>query len=203
MAKAAERKHRAGGRARARAPRPSRRRLAALLRPQGFRLANGSRLTMRPVRDADADGVRAAFYRLSDDSRYQRFMAPVREITPDMVQRSVHPDPAREMVLVMVDSAGGTDIIAGGARFAGDADRDCCEFAVTVTDDWQRLGLGTRVMRKLLRVARAAGYKAMYGLVLAGNAPMLALARRLRFRIEDSSEGPRVKLVIRDLKDVS
>jgi L-amino acid N-acyltransferase YncA len=193
----------AAGRRAARGQRRSgKRRLAALLRPHGFRLANGRRLRIRPIRESDAEGLRAAFYRLSDESRYQRFMAPVKEITPDMVQRSTHPDPSREVVLVVTDSAGGTDIIVGGARFAGDAGRKCCEFAVTVVDDWQRLGLGTRVMRKLLRIARAMGYRTMYGYVLASNAPMLQLARDLGFHTEDSSDGPRVKLVIRDLRNL-
>jgi RimJ/RimL family protein N-acetyltransferase len=181
--------------------RTRRARAAALLRPHGFRLGNGRRLRIRPILASDAEGLRAAFYRLSDESRYQRFMAPVKEISPDMVQRATHPDPAREVALVIIDGAGGSEIIVGGARYAGDADGACCEFAVTVVDDWQGLGLGTRVMRKLMRVARAMRYRTIYGYVLASNAPMLALARRLGFRIEDSSDGPRVKLVIRELKN--
>lgn len=160
-------------------------------------------MKMRPIRESDAEGLRAAFNRLSDESRYQRFMAPVKEVTPDMLQRATHLDPSREVALVITHDTDGGEIIVGGARFAGDADHDCCEFAVTLVDDWQGVGLGGRLMRKLLRVAQAMGYKAMYGYVLASNAPMLALMRRLGFRIEDSSEGLRVKLVVRDLKGVS
>lgn len=158
---------------------------------------------MRPIRESDAEGLRAAFYRLSDESRYQRFMAPVKELTPEMLERATRLDPSREVALVITHGADAGEIIAGGARFAGDPDHDCCEFAVTLVDDWQGLGLGRRLMRKLLRVAEAMGYRAMYGYVLAGNAPMLALMRRLGFRIEDSSEGPRVKLVVRDLPGIS
>lgn len=176
------------------------RRLAALLKPQGFRLPDGRLLRMRPIRESDAEGLRAAFHRLSDESRYQRFMAPVKEVTPEMLERATRLDPSREVALVMTHGGEEAGIIVGGARFAGDADHDCCEFAVTLVDDWQGLGLGGRVLRKLLRVARAMGYKAMYGYVLAGNEPMLALVRGLGFRVEDSSDGPRVKLVVRGLE---
>jgi RimJ/RimL family protein N-acetyltransferase len=185
------------------ATRAGKARLAALLRPQGFRLRDGRLLRMRPIRESDAEGLRAAFHRLSEESRYQRFMAPVKEVTPDMLERATHLDPSREVALVITHGMDGGELIVGGARFVGDRDHDCCEFAVTLVDDWQGLGLGRRVMRKLLRVAEAMGYRAMYGYVLASNAPMLALMRRLGFRVEDSSEGLRVKLVVRDLGGVS
>ncbi|HET9702005.1 MAG TPA: GNAT family N-acetyltransferase, partial [Burkholderiales bacterium] len=128
-------------------------RLAALLRPGGFRLRDGRLLKMRPIRESDAEGLRAAFYRLSDESRYQRFMAPVKELTPEMLERATRLDPSREVALVITHGADAGEIIAGGARFAGDPDHDCCEFAVTLVDDWQGLGLGRRLMRKLMRVA--------------------------------------------------
>jgi len=182
--------------------RPSRRRLVALLRPYSFALADGRRLRLRPIRDTDAEGVRAAFYRLSDESRYQRFMAPLKDITADMMQKATHPAPGRDAALVAAWRGPGAEVIAGGARIAGDAGRDSCEFAVTVVDDWQGRGIGSRLMRKLLRVAQAMGYRTMVGYVLAGNARMLDLARRLGFRVENSSEGANVKLVIRDLKNL-
>ncbi|HSD60893.1 MAG TPA: GNAT family N-acetyltransferase, partial [Burkholderiales bacterium] len=166
--------------------------MAALLRPYSFALADGRRLRLRPIRETDAEGVRAAFYRLSDESRYQRFMAPLKDITPDLVRKATHPTPGRDVALVAAWRGPGAEVIAGGARIAGGADRACCEFAVTVVDDWQGRGIGSRLMRKLLRVAQAMGYRTMVGYVLAGNARMLDLARRLGFRVEDSSEGPNV-----------
>lgn len=182
--------------------RPSRRHLAALLRPYSFTLADGRRLRLRPIRETDAEGVRAGFYRLSDESRYQRFLAPLKEITPDMLRKATRPATGRDVALVAVWRGPGAEVIAGGARIAGGSDRTSCEFAVTVVDDWQGRGIGSRLMRKLLRVAQAMGYRTMIGYVLASNARMLDLARRLGFRVENSAEGSTVKLVTRNLRNL-
>jgi acetyltransferase len=55
------------------------------------------------------------------------------------------------------------------------------EVAVVVADAWQRRGIGTRLLRALAH--HASGYEALRGLILAENRAMLALARRLGFRV--------------------
>jgi L-amino acid N-acyltransferase YncA len=47
-------------------------------------------------------------------------------------------------------------------------------------------------MRELIRSARTRGLKSMEGFILAANAPMRKLARRLGFKETASDEGPGV-----------
>jgi GNAT superfamily N-acetyltransferase len=154
-------------------------------------LRDGRRVTIRPVCPDDAERFSAAFARLSSEARYSRFMGSIRDLPHEAIQRAVNPVRGRELALV-AESSG---LIVAGARYIVDAGGDSCEFAVTVADDWTRVGLASRMLEALLNAATSAGLKTMYGYVLAANGPMLELARRVGFEVTPSEGGPTVRLV--------
>jgi RimJ/RimL family protein N-acetyltransferase len=162
--------------------------------PHRVALRDGRSVMLRAVRADDAEGMQAAIVQLSEDARYTRFMAPLRELSPAMLERAVRPVAGRDLALVAVAGAGADDAIVGGARYIG-LDDGSCEFAVTIIDAWQGAGLASSLMKALIRDARARGLKRMDGYVLAANRPMLELARRLGFSVGPSEEGPSVRLV--------
>jgi L-amino acid N-acyltransferase YncA len=164
--------------------------------PMHVTLRDGRSVTIRAVRADDAGGMRAAFDSLSPEARYSRFMSPLMDLPPDLVERSTRPLPGLERAIVAVTGEGD---IAGGARYIKEASGEVCEFAVTLTRAWYGAGLASRLMGVLIRDARNCGLKHMEGYVLAENSSMLALARRLGFEIGASEEGPSVKLVRLDL----
>jgi GNAT superfamily N-acetyltransferase len=53
-----------------------------------------------------------------------------------------------------------------------------------IADSWQGRGIGSRLLAKLIEVARRRGLKRLYGDVLAMNRPMLELVRKLGFTLE-------------------
>ncbi|MGW5668562.1 N-acetyltransferase family protein, partial [Micromonospora sp. NPDC003776] len=63
------------------------------------------------------------------------------------------------------------------ANLLGEGDE--AEAALLVRDDWQRRGLGTALLRRLLGHAERAGYAAVLLHVQAENTPMLRAVRRL------------------------
>jgi GNAT superfamily N-acetyltransferase len=123
-------------------------------------------------------------------SRYNRFLQHKKHLSPAALARGVHPLPGRDFVFVAtVPRTGGFDVV-GAAQYvrATPADDSTCEFAITVAEDWRGSGLARELLASLLRRARRDGYTAMIGLVLADNAPMLALARKLGFGVEPTPE---------------
>ncbi|MDT3678027.1 MAG: GNAT family N-acetyltransferase [Burkholderiaceae bacterium] len=155
-------------------------------RPRRLALRDGREVTVREIEESDASEIVDAFERLSDQSRYSRFLQYKKHLDPAAVERGVHPRPGIDFVLVAtVPAAHGIDIV-GAAQYlrsnAGDA--NTCEFAVTVAEEWRRQGLATALISRLVRRARRDGYDAIVGDVLASNLPMLALARDLHFDIE-------------------
>ena len=78
-------------------------------------------------------------------------------------------------------------------------DGESCEFALVVADAWQRRGIGSRLLTMLMEGARNRGFRMIEGQVLAENAPMLTLVRRLGFRVERTPNSPGVYNVSRAL----
>jgi acetyltransferase len=156
---------------------------------------------LREISEADGPEIVQAFDRLTSDSRYYRFMQHKRQLDPAALERGVHPRPGRDFAFVAtIPAADGIDIV-GAAQYvrAEGKRRKTCEFAITVAEDWRGTGLAAQLLASLVRRARRDGYKTMEGSVLAGNTPMLALARKLRFSVHPVPEDATVVRVQRTL----
>ena len=171
--------------------------------PVAVRLRDGREVTVRAIRADDADKLQTAIRRLSAESRYSRFFSAMSELTPQLLERATFPDAMRELQLVAVAGSGAEEEIIGGARYAAAATDGDCEFAVAVVDEWHRRGLARLLLETLMRAARDRGFVRMEGYILATNAAMLGLAKRLGFATIKSPEGPTVCLVRRDLGSVA
>jgi RimJ/RimL family protein N-acetyltransferase len=170
--------------------------------PTELSLRDGRRVTLRTVQPGDREAVQAAIMLLSPEARYARFMAPLRELSPQMLNRAVNPTPERELQLVAICERAGKETIVGGARYAAAPGSSDCEFALTVAEEWQGQGLARQLLEVLMQAARAAGFQRMEGYILASNSRMLGLARRLGFERVESPEGPTVHAVRRDLSAI-
>lgn len=166
---------------------------------ESWQLPDGSAATLRPIRAADMELERAFVRNLSPQSKFKRFMGELKELSPDQLYGFTHPDPEREAAYVVIRSSVAGEEQIGVGRFAIEAGGGRCEFAVTIADAWQGLGLGKRIMGALIRDATARGLKQMEGFVLATNARMLDFCRGLGFTIEPCPDDPTVRVVRRDL----
>ena len=166
-----------------------------------WQTSEGESVTLRPIRPEDA-GIEQAFVRgLSPESRHFRFMDTLRELTPMMLARFTQIDYDREMAFVATIGRAGQEVEIGVCRYITNPDGDSCEYAVVVADDWQRRGLGRRLMTQLIEVARARGLQTMIGHVLGSNHGMLDLCHALGFAITESPDDPNVRRVTLALND--
>ena len=162
-------------------------------------LRDGTRLTIRPIRPADMDLEKVFVKKLSDYSRYYRFMQPIRELSPAMLEHFTHPDYDREMALIAIANQGGSEEEIGVARFVKYPDGRQCEFALAVADAWHGKGVGTALMQALMTYARSVGLESMEGFVLSTNQAMLKLVRFLGFSLEISKDDPTQMTAWKDL----
>ena len=165
-----------------------------------WKIGDGRAVHARPIRPEDAQLLLGFFDKLSSESRYMRFMEDIDELTPAMVARLTQIDYDREMALIATTSdEDGTEQMIGSARYAVAADGQSVEFALVVSDDWQRYGLGRRLMGALIEVARGRAYRAIYGDVLGKNTKMLRLMHSLGFLVQPHPEESALRRVTKDL----
>ena len=160
-------------------------------------LRDGTPVLLRPIKSADATAEVVFFNRLSDHTRYQRFMMAVHEMTPEMVKHFTDVDYQRDMAFVATQGAGAEEEIIGVARYV--ARGKVCEFAVAVIDEWQHRGLGTLLMKRLMRYARSRGHKVMQGSTFSTNTAMVDFAQKLGFTTHVDPDGPTSTLLRRKL----
>jgi acetyltransferase len=164
-------------------------------------MRDGRMVTVRAVRPEDAALTLDFFNRLSPETRYFRFMERLQELPPALVARFTQVDYDREMALIaLVDEVGGPAQI-GAARYALMADGESVEFALVVSDDWQRSGLGRRLMDALMDCAREKSYHYIVGDVLSENQKMLRLMSSLGFSILPHPDGAEMRRVVKPLQD--
>ena len=172
---------------------------------QEWTMNNGQIATIRPIRPEDADMEQEFVKNMSDESRYYRFMDTLRELTQTMLVRFTQIDYDREMALIATvadESEGapeGKELQIGVARYVVSPDGESVEFALAVGDDWQKCGVGRKLMTALIECARMKGYRAVVGDVLSTNAKMFRLMTSLGFTIHPHPEDTAVKRVVKPL----
>ena len=167
---------------------------------KNLELGDGTAVIIRPIRPEDAELEQTFVRNLSEESRYNRYMSSIKQLSQTMLVRFTQLDYDREMALAMTrEGANGQEEQLAVARFITDPDNEACEFALVVADDWQGHGIGHLMMSSLFAAAEEQGLKIMRGEVLAGNKGMLKLMRKLGFSVETHPEDRALTIVTKQL----
>ncbi|MAR93031.1 MAG: GNAT family N-acetyltransferase [Pseudomonadales bacterium] len=164
-----------------------------------WQMKNGEDVWIRPIRPEDAEQEKAFIESLSERSRYYRFMHNVKRVTPEMLARFTQIDYHREMALVALVKVAGQWQEIGVSRYVVNPDGASCEFAVVVSDQWHRTGIGHKLMELLIEAARSKGLRFMDGIVLRDNVAMRKLARAMGFEIREHAQDEDVVYIIKKL----
>jgi acetyltransferase len=148
---------------------------------------DGLKIFIRPIKPEDAPQLVELFDSLSPTSVYYRFFSPMKSLPHSMLARFTQIDYDREIAMVALDEGGDRERILGVARVIGDPDGKRGEFAIVVGDPWQGRGVGEKLLRHSLGIAKEHGLELLRGYVLAENKKMLNLARKFGFQV---SRGP-------------
>lgn len=131
------------------------------------KLHDGSEVQIRPIRVDDKEALASGFARLSPESRYRRFFAPLRELTPRDLAYLTEVDHNDHEAMIGFDAA--TRQPVGVARYVRGAEPNEAEVAVVVVDDWQGRGVATALLDRLTARAREEGIEHFIALVLSDN----------------------------------
>tara|TARA_R110002073_G_scaffold5619_2_gene34489 strand:- start:54 stop:968 length:915 start_codon:yes stop_codon:yes gene_type:complete len=147
------------------------------------KLRDGTSIAIRMMSPADAELEQAFVRGLSNKSKRLRFFSPIKELSPQMLARFIHPSYPETYAPIATISDGAQECIIAVARYAKVETSECAEFAVVVADEWQGRGIANMLMRGLTMAAAIAGIECLEGLVLKENKGMLGLTASLGFSL--------------------
>jgi len=155
---------------------------------EAVRLRDGSEILVRPMKSPDKGLLKAAFERLSPESRYRRFFSPLRHLTEVQLAYFTEVDHHDHEALVALTPGGE---MVGVARFIRLADRpEAAEVAVTVADDWHGRGVATELLHRLVARARELGIDRFTASCLTDNRTVIEVLEQLGVtRLEHPEAG--------------
>jgi acetyltransferase len=162
---------------------------------ENLRLADGTEILLRPIRDDDGPLLQDLLANMSDEDRRRRFFSPIRTLSESLVQRLSHVDYRHDIALLALTA--GTDTLLGVVRLASEGEPGRAEYAITLRSDYKGHGLGWLLMQRMLGLAARLGFLEVYGYVLRENEPMLRMAREFGFVVEAAPDEPEAVLVRR------
>ncbi len=160
-----------------------------------WKLKDGTPVTIRPIRPEDEPHLVRFHETLSDSTVYFRYMHQItlpQRIAHDRLARICFIDYDREMALVVErkkSKIGPPEIIAVG-RLSKLHGTNEAEFAVIISDQYQRQGLGTVLLKKLIDIAKVEKIDRIVAELLPENAGMNRVMDKVGFKFHhDIDEG--------------
>lgn len=154
---------------------------AAASLPNRFETPQGG-YSIRTATHADEAALRRMLERAPPEDIRLRFFRYVRHFPREFIEPLTRMDQERHFACVAVPD-GRPDEVAGSAMLVTEPGTTRAEFGILVAREHAGRRLGSHLMRCLLGQARDHGLGEVYGTILAENANMIDLARRLGFRI--------------------
>lgn len=146
-------------------------------------LADGTKITIRPIHASDSKIEWDFVHNLSDQSKYMRFMSTVHDLSPSMLRYFTDIDLKKHMALIAVVLQNGQEHEIAVGRYFKYPHRSACEFALVVADEWQGKGIGYLIMAELIANARSRKIKTIEGEIFSLNKKMIKLVSDLGFKV--------------------
>jgi acetyltransferase len=153
-----------------------------------WKLKNKAPVFIRPIRPEDEPLMVKFHETLSEESVYNRYFSALKlsqRIAHERLTRICFNDYDREIALVaeLKVPKGEEKKILGVGRLSKQHNPGEAEFAVLVNDEWQRQGLGSELLRRLIEIGRNEKLAHLSGVVLAENHAMQHICRKVGFKV--------------------
>ncbi|OGG56342.1 MAG: acetyl CoA synthetase subunit alpha [Candidatus Handelsmanbacteria bacterium RIFCSPLOWO2_12_FULL_64_10] len=160
---------------------------------QSWTMKDGASVTLRPIRPEDEPLIVKFHETLSERSVYFRYFHAMKlsqRVSHERLTRICFIDYDREMALVAErkNPETGAREVVGVGRLTKLRGADEAEFAILVSDAFQGRGLGTELLRVLLRVGRDERLRRITAIILPENRDMQRVSERLGFRLRHVPE---------------
>jgi acetyltransferase len=166
-----------------------------------FSMKDGTEVSLRLIHPGD-EPLMAQFHQtLSGRSVYMRYFCSISlesRLAHERLVRICHVDGEREVALVVdyTNKRSGKQQILGVGRLIKLDGQNEAEVAILVSDQYQKQGLGTELLRRLIQIARDQKLHRVSGELLRDNLAMQIIVKKLGFRFRLCADSASIPVVL-------
>jgi acyl-CoA hydrolase/RimJ/RimL family protein N-acetyltransferase len=155
---------------------------------------NGLELFFRPVRASDERLFQEYLYKLSERSIYLRFFQVRKDFPHELAQQMVAVDYSENMGIVATMGTSDTAPVVAAGHWMRDYGENTAEVAFSVADEYQGRGMGSHMLRFLIRLARERGLRGFHATVIAGNIAMMRVFQKCGYVLHTDYDSGEIAL---------
>ncbi|MBN2297770.1 MAG: GNAT family N-acetyltransferase [Deltaproteobacteria bacterium] len=169
--------------------------IPAVLYPKEFETYwtdnKGTDIFFRPVKPTDERAIQDMIYALPEQDMYTRFFHSLKSFSHKIAMPLAAIDYNDRMAIAAVtgrEEPESKEKIVAVGRYIRDPNTNYAEVAFTTDHGWQNRGIGTFLLRYLIRIARQKNIKGFTADVLSQNTPMMKVFARSGFPLKTNLE---------------
>jgi len=148
------------------------------------KLNDGTPVLLRPIKPEDEPMWLGLLGSCSKESIYSRFRYNFHFDSHEVATQFCYIDYAREIAIVAEIEEKGEKKLIGVGRLITDPDHESVEYAILITDNWQKKELGTLLTEYCIEIASQWKLKKIFAETTKDNQAMIAVFRKLGFNVE-------------------
>ena len=152
-------------------------------------LIDGTNITLRPIKPEDEPLWLELLGSCSKESIYSRFRYNFHFDSHDIATQFCYIDYAREIAIVAEIEEEGRKKLIGVGRLISDPDHETVEYAILITDAWQKKELGTIITKYCLDIAKQWNLKKIFAETTKDNQAMVSVFKKLDFEVEYNADS--------------
>ncbi|UCB61446.1 MAG: bifunctional acetate--CoA ligase family protein/GNAT family N-acetyltransferase [Candidatus Bathyarchaeota archaeon] len=154
-----------------------------------WNLRNGRSVLLRPVKPEDEPLWLEMFKGLSKKTLHNRFANIVDDTPLEVRFRFFHVDYDREIGIIAEVRENNQRNIIGDVRITFDSGGKSAKIACIVADQWQGLGLGSKMLDYAIEICEDRGMESIHGILNPENQKAIKLLKKMGFKVEKSEDG--------------
>jgi acetyltransferase len=155
-------------------------------------------VSVRPMETRDMDRVQSYVRGLSQESRRNRFLGALNELSPADLKRLSDRDSVGSAMLIAELQVAGAPRMIGEARYAMTG--ASCEVALSVSDIWRRRGLGSALIEILESCAHRVDAREIVADAFESNEAVKRLTAKFGFTIRPVVSDARLVRMVKTIR---
>ena len=154
-----------------------------------WKLRDGRTVLMRPIKPEDEPLWLEMFQNFSEESIRFRFFQIIKDTPHEVRVRYCNIDYDREIAIVAELNEQGRRRILGVVRVSLEPDLKKGEIAFIIADQWQGLGLGTKMIDHVIDICKDMKVETVYAIMLPDNVRAINMTKKMGFVIKYLNDG--------------